>query len=142
MSCWHLSQQLNKTERQRDRTIKILKYALQTIGILLLIPALGIVIVRFQNRNANGPSVLFSGGELLAGNLYTGQEPDWSFKDEIPLVKLQLIDPLSSRLMHIMKNEGKIYVASSYMITIPGRLWKKWAVQAEEGDSSVVIHLK
>jgi len=85
--------------------------------------------------------MLFPGGELLAGDLYTGQEPDWSFTDQIPLVELQLIEPLSSRLMYIMENEGKIYVASSYMSTFLGRLWKKWAVQAEEGDGSVIIRL-
>jgi hypothetical protein len=107
----------------------------------LLIPALAIATARFENRSADGPSRLFPGGELLAGELYMGPEPDWSFTDEIPLVELQLIDPLSSRLMYIMENGGKIYVASSYMSTFLGRLWKKWAVQAEEGDGAVVMRL-
>ena len=85
--------------------------------------------------------MLFPGGELIAGELYTGPEPNWSFTDEISLVELQLIDPLSSRLIYIMESDGKIYVASSYMSTFLGRLWKEWAVQAEEGDGSVVIRL-
>ena len=121
--------------------MKILKYALQAIGILVLIPALAIATARFENRTADGPSILFPGGELVAGDLYSGPEPDWSFTDQIPLVELQLLDPLSSRWIYIMENEGKIYVASSYMSTILGRMWKHWAVQAEEGDGSVVVRL-
>ena len=121
--------------------MKILKYALQAIGILLLIPAVAIATLRFEYRNADGPSILFPGGELVTGDLYTGPEPDWSFTDQIPNVELQLNDPLSSRRIFIMENEGKIYVASSYMTTFLGRLWKEWAVQAEKGDGSVVVRI-
>ena len=59
--------------------MKILKIALQVAGILLLIPAVAMATLRFDNRSADGPSILFPGGELVSGDLYTGPEPDWSF---------------------------------------------------------------
>ena len=114
--------------------MKIVKMALQVLGILLLIPAVGMATLRFDNRNADGPSILFPGGELVSGELHTGPEPNWRFVDDIFTVELQLNDPLSSRLIFILQNVGKIYIASGYMSTTLGRLWKHWAVDADEGD--------
>ena len=58
--------------------MKILRIALQVLGILLLIPAVAMATLRFDNRNADGPSIIFPGGELVSGQLHTGPEPDWS----------------------------------------------------------------
>ncbi len=121
--------------------MKILKMALQVLGILLLIPAVGMATLRFDNRNADGPSILFPGGELVSGQLHTGLEPDWSFTNDIMTIDLQLNDPLSSRLIWILESEGKIYVASGYMSSTLGRLWKHWAVDADEGDGLAVLRI-
>ena len=121
--------------------MKILKIALQVAGILLLIPAVAMATLRFDNRSADGPSILFPGGELVSGDLYTGPEPDWGFTDDIFTIELQLDDPLSSRLIFILESEGKIYVISGYMSSALGRLWKHWAVQADEGDGLAVLRI-
>ena len=66
---------------------------------------------------------------------------DASFTDDIDTIELQLNDPLSSRLIYILEAEGKIYVVSGYMSTALGRLWKHWAVDANEGDGLAVLRI-
>ena len=117
-----------------------LTIGLQLLGVLVLIPAVAIATLRFENRHNDGPSILFPGGELVSGELHTGPEPDWDFTREIATVELQLED-LSSRLIWIHVSEGKIYIASGYMSTFLGRLWKHWAVQADEGSGHAVIRI-
>jgi len=119
----------------------MIKFLLQLIGILILIPAVALGTLRFENRTADGPSVLFPGGELVSGELYSGPEPDWSFTDSISTIELQLNDPLSSRLIWVMESDGKIYIASGYMQSFLGRLWKHWAVQADQGDGLAVVRI-
>ena len=121
--------------------MKILQIALQLLGILILIPAVAIATLRFDNRNADGPSILFPGGELVSGELHTGPEPDWSFTDGIQTVELQLADPLASRLIWVIESGGRLYVASGYMRSTLGRIWKDWAVQADEGNDQAVVRI-
>lgn len=121
--------------------MKILKIVCQVLGILVLIPGLTYLTLRFDNRNADGPSILFPGGELVSGTLHTGPEPDWSFTDDIFTIELQLDDPLSSRLIYILEAEGKIYVVSGYMSSFLGRLWKEWAIDADAGDGLGVLRI-
>ena len=121
--------------------MKILKIVLQVLGILLLIPAVAMATLSYRNRNNDGPSIIFPGGELISGDLYTGPEPDWSFTDQVTTVDLQLDNPLSSRLTWIEESGGKIYITSDYMGTVLGRLWKHWAVQAVEGDGLAVVRI-
>ena len=131
----------SSVEKFRGRRMNVLKIALQVLGILLLIPTVAIATLRFDNRNADGPSILFPGGELVSGELYTGPEPDWSFTDDVRTVELQLVDPLSSRLTFVMESEGKVYVPSGYMRSTLGRIWKDWAVQADEGNGLAVVRI-
>ena len=113
----------------------------QLLGIVLLIPAVALGTLRYDNRNADGPSILFPGGELIAGDLYNGAEPDWRFIDQVSTIELQLHDPISSRLIWIIQHDGRIYVASGYMSTLLGRAWKHWAVQADAGDGRAVARI-
>jgi hypothetical protein len=121
--------------------MKILIIGLQALGLVILVPLVVLGTLRFDNRNADGPSILFPGGELVSGDLYTGQEPDWSFTEDVQTIELQLNDPLSSRLIWILESGGKIYIASGYMSTFLGRLWKHWAVQADEGDGLAIVRI-
>jgi hypothetical protein len=121
--------------------MKIVKIVSQVVGILLLIPGLIFATLRFDNRTADGPSILFPGGELVSGILHTGPDPDWGFTDDIFTVELQLNDPMSSRLIYIIEAEGKIYVVSGYMTSTLGRIWKHWAVEADEGDGMAVLRI-
>lgn len=121
--------------------MRILKIAIQLVGILVLIPAVALATLRIQHSSDDGASIVFPGGELLSGELYSGPEPDWSFTDQISTIELQLFDPISSRRIWIMESEGKIYVVSGYMNSLLGRLWKEWAVNADEGDGRAVIRV-
>jgi len=120
---------------------KILTVIVQLLIVLVTIPAVALATMSFENRNNDGPSIIFPGGELVSGELYSGPEPDWSFTDDVGTVHLQLDDPLSSRLIWIEESDGKIYITSDYMGTWLGRLWKKWAVQAHEGDGLAVVRI-
>jgi hypothetical protein len=121
--------------------MKLLTIGGQVLGLALLIPAVALGTLRYEYRNADGPSILFPGGALVAGPLYTGPEPDWRFTDSISTIELQLNDPVSSRLIWIVQSDGRIYIASGYMSSFLGRLWKHWAVQADAGDGLAVVRI-
>ena len=122
-------------------TRKILVAALQIIVAMITIPAVALATMSFENRNNDGPSIVFPGGELVSGELYSGPEPDWSFTNEVSTIHLQLDNPLSSRLIWIEESDGKVYITSDYMSTWLGRRWKHWAVQAYEGDGLAVVRI-
>ena len=117
---------------------KIALIAAQTLGILLLIPMVAFVTLAARHRGADGPSVLFNGGELIAGELHSGPEPDWSFTRSVGTIELQLTESMTSRLIWIVESEGKAYVVSGYMNSFLGRLWKHWAVQADRDGRAVL----
>ena len=105
----------------------MLKIILQILGIMVLLLVVTLVTLTLKNQNADGPSVLFPGGELVSGQLHQGAEPDWSFTDDVFVIELQTTDPVSSRRIFIMESDGKVYVPSGYMRSLLGRLWKEWA---------------
>jgi hypothetical protein len=117
------------------------RIVLQLLGILLLIPAIAYATLRFDNSSADGPSILFPGGKLVAGDMHTGPEPNWSFTDDVPTIELQLVDPESSRIIFIMESGGKVYIPSGYMRSTLGRIWKDWAFQADAGDGLAVARI-
>lgn len=121
--------------------MKILRIALQVLGILLLIPAVAMATLRVENSNNDGPSIAFPGGTLVAGDLHTGPEPDWSFTGDIQTIELELVDSGTSRLIWILDADGKAYIASGYMQSFVGRLWKHWAVDADEGSGLAVLRI-
>ena len=119
----------------------MLRTILQVIGVIILIPLVTIITLRIDNQDADGPSILFPGGELISGELHTGPDPDWSFTDDVPTIELQLLNPLSSRTIFIMESGGKVYIPSGYMQSFLGRIWKDWAFQADEGDGLAVARI-
>ena len=92
---------------------------LRKIGIiglwLLLIFATAVVTAAFKQRFEDGPNRVFAGGPLIAGELYRGTEPDWSFVNDVPTLELQLLNPAQSRRIWVASVEGKMYVWSGYM---------------------------
>jgi hypothetical protein len=107
-------------------------------GFIALIPVVIFAALAVSARLGDGPSVVFSGGPLVAGELVTGPEPDWSFARNIGTIEMQLLDPPQSRLIWILENEGRIYVVSGYMGSFLGGLWKRWPAQAEQDGRAVV----
>jgi hypothetical protein len=121
--------------------VKILKIVLQMVGFVVLIGAVTIGTLRIQRSSADGATVVFPGGEMIAGELHTGAEPDWSFTDDIFTIELQLNDPMATRTIFILESEGKIYVVSGYMKSFLGRIWKEWAFEADEGNDEGVLRV-
>ncbi|MEM7017686.1 MAG: hypothetical protein AAF512_10175 [Pseudomonadota bacterium] len=119
----------------------MLRIILQVLGIIVLIPLVTFITIKIDKQNNDGPSILFPGGELVAGEMHTGPEPDWAFTDDVRTVELQLVNPSSSRLTFVMESDGKIYIPSGYMRSFLGRIWKEWAFQADEGDGLAVIRV-
>ena len=66
-------------------------------GWLLLILSTAVVTAAVKQRSEDGPNRVFAGGPLVAGNLYEGPEPDWSFVNNIDTIELQLLNPEESR---------------------------------------------
>lgn len=121
--------------------MKILKIALQMLGFVVLIGAVTIGTLRIQRSGGDGATVVFPGGEMVAGELNTGPEPDWSFTDDIFTIELQLNDPMATRRIFIIESEGKIYVVSGYMKSFLGKIWKEWAFDADAGNDEGVLRV-
>ena len=88
--------------------MNIFKIALQLLGFIVLISAVAIGTLRIQRSSADGATVVFPGGEMVAGELHMGPEPDWSFTDDIFTIELQLNNPMATRRIFILESEGKI----------------------------------
>lgn len=116
----------------------IVKRVVVIVFCLLLLPVAAVSTAAIKQRFADGPNRVFSGGPLVAGALHTGEEPDWSFVNDIPTIEMQLLDPPRSRRIWTVEYEGKLYVWSGYMGTAVGRLWKRWPVQAEQDGRAVM----
>lgn len=121
--------------------MKIFKIALQLVGFVVLIGAVAIGTLRIQRSSADGATVVFPGGEMIAGEIHTGPEPDWSFTDDVFTIELQLNDPMATRRIFILESEGKIYVVSGYMKSTLGKIWKEWAFDADEGNNEGVLRV-
>lgn len=119
----------------------MLRIILQIVGILVLLLGLTIITLRLDNRDADGPSILFPGGALVSGEMHTAAEPDWSFTDDVFTIELQLEEPVSSRRIFVMESDNKLYVPSGYMRSMLGRIWKDWAFQADAGDGLAVARI-
>ena len=116
----------------------LVRKALMVVGILILIPVVAIGTLAVVSGSADGPSAFFGGGPLVAGELVTGPEPDWSFVRDIRTIELQLLDPPRSRVVWIADYDGKPYVVSGYMSSTVGQLWKRWPAQAERDGRAVI----
>lgn len=121
--------------------MKIIKIVLQMLGFVVLLGAVTIGTLRVQRSSGDGATVVFPGGEMIAGELHTGPEPDWSFTDDIFTIELQLNDPMATRRIFIIESEGKIYVVSGYMKSFLGKIWKEWAFDADAGNDEGVLRV-
>ena len=121
--------------------MEILKTLLQSVVFIALISLVALGTSRTQRSGADGATIVFPGGEMIAGELHTGPEPDWSFTDNISTIELQLNDPISTRRIFILESEGKIFVVSGYMKSFLGKIWKEWAFDADEGNDEGVLRV-
>jgi hypothetical protein len=118
--------------------MNILRKLFVAFGVLVLILVVAIGALMLSARTSDGPLGVFAGGPLVAGELVTGPEPDWSFAHDISLIELQLLDPPRSRTTWVVEHEGKIYLACGFMASTIGRLWKQWPLEAERDGRAIV----
>ena len=104
----------------------------------VLVIAVLIGIVLFAARFNDGPLEIIAVGELIAGELYRGPEPDWSFVKDLNTVEFQLLTPARSRTTWIMEADGRVFIPSGYMTTWWGKIWKKWPFEAVK-DGRIVL---
>ena len=116
--------------------MRILKW----LGGILAALVLAFVLLVFLAGFGDGPTAILPGGPLVAGELHTGPEPDWSFARDIPVMEFQLVEPPESRTIWLQVVDGKLYAVSGYMNSTIGKLWKHWPMQAEK-DPRAVIHI-
>jgi hypothetical protein len=116
---------------------------LRWTGVVLVALILGLAAFGTLARFSDGPIgplpiALFPGGPLRAGELVTGPEPDWSFARDIMLMEFQLADSTRSRNIWLLVHDRKLYVASGYMNSWWGRLWKQWPAEALKDGRAVI----
>ncbi len=109
--------------------------ALKWIAIVAIV---GVVILFGISRMADGPIGILAGGPLVAGERYTGTEPDWSFVRDVREVELQSLDPARSRTTWILDVGGRAFIPCGYMDSTWGRLWKQWPIEAERDGRAVL----
>jgi hypothetical protein len=111
---------------------------LRWLGIAFLALVALLVGTGVAARFSDGPIALFPGGELIAGELYQGPEPDWTFARDIPEMEFQLLDPPRSRTIWLLVNDKKLYIVSGYMRSRIAPIWKKWPAEAERDGRAIV----
>lgn len=114
--------------------LRILKWTLGVIAVLVLALVISVLAARF----GDGPSGLLPGGPLVAGELYTGPEPDWSFARDLLTIEFQLVEPPTSRTIWHEVVDGKLYLVSGYMNTGYGKLWKQWPHHAAKDPRAII----
>lgn len=107
-------------------------------GLVLLAGALAVGLFLLGMRFADGPMGIIAGGPFTTGELVQGPEPDWSFVRQTATVEFQLEQPPRSRTTWIVEHGGKIYIASGYMTTTWGKIWKQWPSQAERDGRAIL----
>lgn len=115
-----------------------MKTILRIVGFVFLALVLLVAGVVMGARFADGPIAILAGGPFRSGELVTGPEPDWSFVRDIREVEFQLLDPPRSRTTWILEHEGRLFIASGYMTTWWGRLWKQWPHEALEDGRAIL----
>ena len=89
-------------------------------------------------RRSDGPFGIIAGGPLVAGELYSGPEPNWSLVRDVREVELQLLEPARSRTTWILDVEGRAFIPCGYMDSRWGRLWKHWPLEAERDGRALL----
>jgi hypothetical protein len=114
--------------------VRILKWLAGAIGVVVLLVA----VLVFGARFGDGPIAIIPGGPLVAGELVTGPEPDWTFARDLAEMEFQLVEPPQSRTIWLEVHDKKLYVVSGYMNSMVGKIWKQWPAQALRDGRAVI----
>ncbi len=114
--------------------IKLIKWLLILVGVIVA----AIVVFFGYMRFHDGPIENISGGPFTTGELVVGPEPDWSFIKDRSTFEFQTMDPETSRTVWFAVAENRIFVASGYMKTTLGKIWKQWPHYVEKDNRALL----
>lgn len=108
---------------------------LRWIGILILMAILVGSVVAYIARFNDGPLGPFPGGPLVAGELKSPQNKDWTrFADETE-AELALVEPPRSRTVWLLVYRSKLYIPCGF----PNVRWlKQWPHEVLKDDRVVL----
>ena len=120
-----------------------MKRALGVIGVAALLAVVGLGVTLSVARSHDGPLPgaleIVPGGPFEAGVRYMAtEEPDWGFLRDRETVELQLLEPERSRTTWILEHDGRPFIASGYMNSFVGKLWKQWPKHAERDGRALL----
>ena len=110
------------------------------VGLIVLVVFCIFAVARFSDGPIGPwPVEMVTAGPFKTGELQVGgEEPDWSFLKDYPIVQFQLLDPPRSRTTFIMETEGRIFIPSGYMNSTLGKIWKHWPMEAEDDGRALL----
>ncbi len=110
------------------------------VGLIVLVVFSVFAVARFSDGPTGPwPIEMVTAGPFKTGELQVGgDEPDWSFLKDYPIVQFQLLDPPRSRTTFIMETEGRIFIPSGYMNSTVGKIWKHWPMEAEDDGRALL----
>ena len=95
--------------------MKALKWIGIVVGVIVAIP----IVISLVARFGDGPTAIFPGGPLEAGELHSGAEPDWSFARDIAEMEFELVSTGTSRTIWLEVVDGKaISRALAFAVTM------------------------
>ncbi len=114
-----------------------MKKVFKWLGLLLLVVVLAVSGFLLAMRFHDGPLEIVSGGPFKTGEL-TDAPADWSFLEGRDTIEFQTMLPATSRLVWLAVVEDRLFIASAYMTTDYGKIWKQWPHYLEEDDQIIL----
>ncbi|MDD9854295.1 MAG: hypothetical protein OXU78_10140, partial [Deltaproteobacteria bacterium] len=84
----------------------MLRLLMRSLRVLLVAAVIVVAGVGMAARFMDGPLGLFPGGALRKGPLLREPVADWTFAKNVETAELQLVEPLRSRTVWLVVNEG------------------------------------
>jgi len=114
---------------------KILKWLLMVLVVLVIAVGLFFFSMRFQD----GPWEILSGGPFQSGEAAVAPD-NWSFLEGRDTIDFQTLDPATSRKVWLLVHEGRLFIASAYMNTSYGKIWKQWPHYLD-ADKRIILRI-
>ena len=107
------------------------------LGILFGTLALALSVFLLGMRFTEGPIAAFTGGPFSTGIL-AAAPTDWTYLTDRDLIEFQTMDPPRSRTVWLAVHEGRLFIVSGYMNSVPGAIWKQWPYYLEDDDRIIL----
>jgi hypothetical protein len=97
------------------------------VAIVLGALVVGVALLVFGARFADGPISMIPGGPFRSGEWVEAEPVDWTFATDVQQIELQSGDPLRSRTTWILVLDGEAYIPCSLSFP-PGKRWHREAL--------------